>query len=282
MLKLQKKLLNNFNKDVAKKECFDLADNYETFKEQIFQLTKIDLSSYKERQMKRRIDALIAKHKITSYNTYVDTLKKNPVMFEEFVNYLTINVSEFYRNPEQWALLEKEVLPFLFQRFGNNIKIWSAACSTGDEPYSLVMLLSKVLPLNRIKVIATDIDKQILEKAKLGLYNVKSLKGLPEEFITKYFRAINSTTYQISDAIKSQVEFRAHNLLKDDYPSQCDLIVCRNVLIYFTEDAKDNIYKKFNTSLKKDGILFVGSTEQIIQPQNLQFATYKSFFYKKI
>jgi len=280
-----------------------LADNYETFKDQVFQLTKIDLSSYKERQMKRRIDALIAKHKITSYNTYVDTLKKNPVMFEEFVNYLTINVSEFYRNPEQWALLEKEVLPYLFQRFGNNLKIWSAACSTGeepyslvmvlsqlvplsqiqiDEPYSLVMLLSKVMPLNRIKVIATDIDKQILEKAKLGLYNVKSLKGLPEEFITKYFKAINSTTYQISDAVKSQVEFRAHNLLKDDYPSQCDLIICRNVLIYFTEEAKDNIYKKFNAALKKDGILFVGSTEQIIQPQNLQFATYKSFFYKKI
>ncbi len=286
MHKLQKKLLNNckiiFNKGVAKKECFDLADNYETFKDQVYQLTKIDLNSYKERQMKRRIDALIAKHKIASYNTYVDTLKKNPVMFEEFVNYLTINVSEFYRNPEQWALLEKEVLPYLFQRFGNNIKIWSAACSTGDEPYSLVMLLSKVMPLNRIKVIATDIDKQILEKAKLGLYNVKSLKGLPEEFITKYFKAINSTTYQISDTIKSQVEFRSHNLLKDDYPSQCDLIICRNVLIYFTEEAKDNIYKKFNASLKKDGILFVGSTEQIIQPQNLSFATYKSFFYKKI
>ncbi len=282
MWRLQKKLLNNYNKCEAEKECFDLADNYETFKDQVFQLTKIDLSSYKERQMKRRIDALIAKHKITSYNTYVDTLKKNPVMFEEFVNYLTINVSEFYRNPEQWALLEKEVLPYLFQRFGNNLKIWSAACSTGDEPYSLVMLLSKVMPLNRIKVIATDIDKQILEKAKLGLYNVKSLKGLPEEFITKYFKAINSTTYQISDAVKSQVEFRAHNLLKDDYPSQCDLIICRNVLIYFTEEAKDNIYKKFNAALKKDGILFVGSTEQIIQPQNLQFATYKSFFYKKI
>lgn len=259
-----------------------MADTYETFKEQVFQLTKIDLSSYKERQMKRRIDALIAKHKITSYNTYVETLKKNPVMFEEFVNYLTINVSEFYRNPEQWVLLEKEVLPYLFQRFGNNLKIWSAACSTGDEPYSLVMLLSKFMPLNRIKIIATDIDKQVLEKARLGLYNVKSLKGLPEEFIKKYFTAINSSTYQISDTIKSCVEFRAHNLLKDDYPSQCDLIVCRNVLIYFTEEAKENIYKKFNASLKKDGILFVGSTEQIIQPQNLQFATYKSFFYKKI
>ncbi len=259
-----------------------MADNYETFKTQIYQLTKIDLNSYKERQMKRRIDALIAKHKITSYNAYVDTIKKNAVMLEEFINYLTINVSEFYRNPEQWNLLEKDVLPYLFSKFGNSLKIWSAACSTGDEPYSLVMLLSKYMPLSRIKIIATDIDKQILEKAKLGLYNVKSLKALPQEFVTKYFREVNSSTYQILDSVKACVEFKQHDLLKDAYPTQCDLIICRNVLIYFTEEAKDEIYKKFNSSLKKDAILFVGSTEQIIQPQNLQFATYKSFFYKKI
>ncbi|MGB8455378.1 MAG: protein-glutamate O-methyltransferase CheR [Anaerocolumna sp.] len=259
-----------------------MADNYEVFKELIYNITKIDLNSYKERQMKRRIDALIAKHKITSYTTYVDALKKNPVMFEEFVNYLTINVSEFYRNPEQWKLLEGDVLPYLLSKFGNTLKIWSAACSTGDEPYSLVMLLSKYMPLSRIKIIATDIDKQILEKARLGLYNVKSLKGLPPEYITKYFREINNTTYQILDNVKACVEFKQHDLLKDSYPNQCDLIVCRNVLIYFTEEAKDEIYKKFNSSLKKEAILFVGSTEQIIQPQNMQYATYKSFFYKKI
>jgi len=259
-----------------------LTDSYESFKTQIYQLTKIDLNLYKERQMKRRIDALIAKHKIETYSAYVDFIKKSPVMFEEFVNYLTINVSEFYRNPEQWVLLEKEVLPYLFSKFGNTLKIWSAACSTGDEPYSLVMLLSKFMPLSRIKVIATDIDRQILEKAKIGLYNIKSLKGLPEEFQKKYFTEINSSTYQISDSIKACVEFKQHNLLKDEYPTNCDLIICRNVLIYFTEEAKDKIYKSFNAALKKEAILFVGSTEQIIQPQNLQFATYKSFFYKKI
>ncbi len=259
-----------------------MTDSYESFKTQIYQLTKIDLNLYKERQMKRRIDALIAKHKIETYNAYVDFIKKSPVMFEEFVNYLTINVSEFYRNPEQWVLLEKEVLPYLFSKFGNTLKIWSAACSTGDEPYSLVMLLSKFMPLSRIKIIATDIDRQILEKAKIGLYNIKSLKGLPEEFQKKYFTEINSSTYQISDSIKACVEFKQHNLLKDEYPSNCDLIICRNVLIYFTEEAKDKIYKSFNAALKKEAILFVGSTEQIIQPQNLQFATYKSFFYKKI
>lgn len=259
-----------------------MIDNYETFKDLIYKLTNINLNAYKERQMKRRIDALIAKNKITSYIEYVDTIKKNPIMFEEFINYLTINVSEFYRNPEQWNLLEKEILPYLFNKFGNNLKIWSAACSTGDEPYSLVMLLSKFMPLSKIKVIATDIDKQVLDKARLGLYNIKSLKELPQEFVSKYFHEVNDKTLQISDSIKQCVEFRNHNLLKDEYPKQCDLIVCRNVLIYFTEEAKEDIYKKFNMALNKDAILFVGSTEQIIQPQNMQFTSYKSFFYKKM
>lgn len=258
-----------------------MTDSYELFKEKVFQLTKINLSAYKERQMKRRIDSLITKHKITSYTEYVEVLKRDKVMFDEFVNYLTINVSEFYRNPEQWQLLEKEILPGLLAK-SSNLKVWSAACSTGDEPYSLVMLLSKFMPLNRIKIMATDIDKQVLEKAHMGIYNVKSLKGLPNEFLKKYFTEINSTTYQISDSIKACVEFKEHNLLKDPYPTGVDLIVCRNVLIYFTEEAKDEIYVKFNQALRQGGMLFVGSTEQIIQPMNIGFQSFKSFFYKKM
>ena len=255
--------------------------DYEVFKEKVFQLTKIDLSCYKERQMKRRIDALITKAKITSYEAYIQILKTNKDMLEEFVAYLTINVSEFYRNPEQWKLLEADIFPYLLKKFGNTIKVWSAACSTGDEPYTLVMVLSKFIPLNKIQIIATDIDKQVLEKAQLGIYDEKSLKGLPEEFKDKYFTKITDKKFQIKDEVKKCVKFSQHNLLKDKYPDRCDLIVCRNVMIYFTEEAKQVMYQKFNDALKKDGILFVGSTEQIISPAAYSFSTYKSFFYKK-
>ena len=257
--------------------------DYEKFKTKVYQLTKIDLSCYKERQMKRRIDSLISKRKISSYDEYINAISKDKELLEEFVAYLTINVSEFYRNPEQWQLLENEIFPYLFEKFGSsNIKIWSAACSTGDEPYTLVMLLAKFIPINRIKIIATDIDKQVLEKAHIGIYDEKSLKGLPKEYITKYFTKVSARSYQISEDIKKCVEFQQHNLLKDTYPTGCNMIVCRNVMIYFTEEAKDEIYKKFNDSLKKDGILFVGSTEQIISPGESGFSTYKSFFYKKM
>ncbi len=255
-------------------------EGYEKFKDDVFKLTKINLDAYKERQMKRRIDTLITKNNIKTYDVYIKTIKEDAKMFDEFVNYLTINVSEFYRNPEQWELLEKEVFPKIISTSGKNLKIWSAACSTGDEPYSLVMALSKFLPLNQIKIIATDIDKQVLHKAQVGLYNAKSVAGVPKEFLNKYFTKIGMS-YQISDEIKQRVEFKQHNLLKDPYPSGCNLIVCRNVLIYFTEDAKDEIYKKFHDALAKDGILFIGSTEQIMQYKELGFGRYKSFFYSK-
>lgn len=255
--------------------------DYELFKKQIFTLTQIDLNAYKEKQMKRRIESLITKHGIKSFADYVAAIKADKDMFEEFVNYLTINVSEFYRNPEQWKVLENDILPELMSRT-KSLKIWSAACSTGDEPYSLVMMLSRHMPLGNIKIIATDIDKQVLAKAKDGLYNVKSLKTLPDDLMKKYITQVNEYTYKVADEVKKCVEFKQHNLLKDAYPADCDLIVCRNVLIYFTEEAKTDIYKKFNASLKKDGILFVGSTEQIMQAGSLGYATAKSFFYRKV
>ena len=119
-------------------------------------------------------------------------------------------------------------------------------------------------------------------KAQMGIYDEKSLKGLPKEFVSKYFTQVSDRSYQISDQIKRCVKFCQHNLLKDRYPKECDLIVCRNVMIYFTEEAKKEIYQKFNASLKKDGLLFVGSTEQIISPGNIGFASFKSFFYKRL
>ena len=258
-----------------------MAMDYEGFKKEVFRLTKIDLNAYKEKQMKRRIDTLITKNRINGYDNYIAAISKDKELFEGFVNYLTINVSEFYRNPEQWQLLDKNVFPYLIEKYGKNLKIWSAACSTGDEPYSLVMALSRHIPLNQIKIIATDIDKQVLEKAQVGLYNEKSIASVPKDLKDKYFTKIGPS-YQISDEIKKRVEFKQHNLLKDPYPSDCNMIVCRNVLIYFTEEAKQDIYKMFNKALKKDGILFIGSTEQIMNYKELDYDRYKSFFYQKV
>ncbi len=255
--------------------------DYEEFKKAVYALTKIDLSSYKEKQMRRRIDSLVTKNKCASYKEYVALLKSSRDCFEEFVNFLTINVSEFYRNPEQWELMDKEFIPELINKFGKNLKIWSAACSTGDEPYSLVMALSRHLPLNQIKIYATDIDKQVIATAKVGLYSEKSIAAVPADLKKKFFTQVGNS-YQISEEIKRCVEFHEHNLLESPYPKDYDMIVCRNVLIYFTDEAKAEVYKKFADALKPTGILFIGSTEQVNNYKDIGYKRRYSFYYEKI
>lgn len=259
-----------------------MVKDYEDFKKEVLKITSIDLNAYKERQMKRRIETLIGRNKFDGYDSYTKALKTDKAVLDEFINYITINVSEFYRNPALWDTLDKVILPDLISKFGNRLKIWSAACSTGDEPYSLAMVLSKHVQMSNIKIYATDIDEQVLEKAKIGVYAQNSLKGLPKEYQEKFFDKVGDKFFKVTDDIKRCVEFKKANLLKDRYPTGCHLIVCRNVMIYFTEEAKQEIYKNFNASLVKDGCLFVGNTEQIINHRELGYSFDKLFFYRKV
>jgi len=258
-----------------------MAYEYEEFKKDIHKLTKVDLNAYKEQQMKRRILSLIGKHKFAGFEEYVKALKTDSELYEEFMNYFTINVSEFYRNPDQWKMMDETVIPELISKFGKNLKIWSAACSTGDEPYSLVMALSKHIPLNQIKIYATDIDKQVIAKAKAGLYAEKSIAAVPDDLKKKYFTAMGNNTFQVADEIKQRVTFREHNLILNDYQTDFNFIVCRNVLIYFTEEAKDEVFKKFYKSLSPGGVLFIGSTEQITDYKGIGYIRKSSFYYEK-
>lgn len=253
--------------------------NYEGFKVAVLTLTGIDLSAYKENQMKRRIDALIKKNLCDGYGEYIAKLKVDKNSLEEFVTYLTINVTEFFRNPSQWEVLEEQIFPLLLKK-KRTIKIWSAACSTGDEPYSIAMTLSKIVPLSQIQILATDIDKEVLSKAQEGFYMSRNLTNLPKNFQDQYMVPVEGG-YKVKDELKKCITFRQHNLLKDPYPTDIDLIVCRNVLIYFTEEAKKDIYTRFNRALVDQGILFVGSTEQIIMCQEFGLEPNKIFFYQK-
>lgn len=254
-------------------------NDYEIFKSKVLKLTGLDLSLYKEKQMKRRITSLANRNGYNKLVDYFELINTNKEKFEEFINFLTINVSEFYRNPEQWKVIEEKLFPSLLKN-SNGIKIWSAACSTGEEPYTMAMILSKLgVPLNKINITATDIDDGAIEKAKIGLYTKNSLKNVPIDVKNKYFKENSENIYSISSDIKNTIKFKKHNLLKDSYDKNYDLIVCRNVMIYFTDEAKDIIYKKFSDSLKPDGVLFVGSTEQIISPQKYNLKSLRTFFY---
>lgn len=253
--------------------------DYEIFKGKVLRLTGLDLSSYKEKQMKRRITSLANRNGYSKLVEYFELINSNREKFDEFINFLTINVSEFFRNPEQWKVTEEIIFPNFLKK-NQDIKIWSAACSTGEEPYTMAMILYKLgVPFNKINIVATDIDDAALEKAKKGLYSKSSLKNVPNDLENKFFEKLDDGKYSISSQIKNSIKFKKHNLLKDKYFDGFDLIVCRNVMIYFTDEAKDIIYQKFSDCLKNDGILFVGSTEQIISPQKFNLKPLRTFFY---
>lgn len=242
--------------------------------------TGIDLSLYKEAQMKRRLTSLYEKRGYRNFSDYYRAIHNDTKLLEEFLDRMTINVSEFYRNAQRWDVLDKKIFPKLLST-NKKLKIWSAACSTGEEPYSLAMVLSSHVPLKDISILATDLDSGVIERAKVGLYAERSLKEVPPKIVDQYF--INEGQhYQVKDSIKQTVQFKQHNLLNDSYGTGFDLIVCRNVMIYFTEEAKDQIYEGFSKALKPGGILFVGSTEQIFNPSKYGFESEETFFYRKI
>lgn len=254
--------------------------DYIRFKNHIKTKTGIDLNLYKEAQMRRRLVSLYEKRGFQNFDEFSKGLDTSQDLLNEFLDRMTINVSEFYRNGKRWDVLDKKIFPKLLSE-NKQLKIWSAACSTGEEPYSLAMVLSNHVPLSSISITATDLDENALSRAKLGVYPDRSVAEVPKDVLTRYFiQDINS--FKVKDEIKKTVTFKKHNLLNDPYDSNLDLIVCRNVMIYFTEEGKDLIYKGFSKALRKGGILFVGSTEQIFNPSNYGFESEDTFFYRKV
>lgn len=267
-------------------------ENYEAFKNSYYSLTHIDLNAYKEKQMKRRIETLIEKKGFDSYEKYAEKLASDKSELADFTDYITINVTEFFRKPEYWKFLEEKVIPALVEKAaasGEKLKIWSAGCSTGEEPYSLAMLLLKYLEPEKFSVLATDIDEKVLEKARHGVFSEKSMESFPPEYIdfkNKYFdeetvQKKSQKIFKIKPEVKNQIEFKKLDMTQEDFPADCSLIVCRNVLIYFTEDTKSRIFRKFHESLKNGGVLFLGHTEQIIYYKDYGFEKLEKNFYSR-
>ncbi|WP_205536641.1 CheR family methyltransferase [Bacillus sp. Y1] len=256
-----------------------LGNDYEQFIINIKKKTGIDLSLYKEAQMKRRLISLYEKKGFRSFQDFYTAISQDKLLLNEFLDRMTINVSEFYRNGKRWEVLETKILPKLLEK-NKRLKVWSAACSTGEEPYTIAMILSNFMPLSQIQVLATDIDDNVIERAKIGMYPERSLNEVPSEMKKKFFTQ-DGSFFKISDDIKKTVTFKKQNLLADPFSGPFDLIVCRNVLIYFTEEAKDVLYYKFSEALRQDGIFFVGSTEQIFNPSLYGLETEDTFFYRK-
>lgn len=221
----------------------------------------------------------MARQGVSTYAAFFQLIDSDPKLYKTFIDYLTINVTEFFRTPEKFIELEEKVIPQLLTT-SPRLNIWSAGCSTGAEPYSLAMIMAEKTPGVRHRILATDIDVEMLAKAKKGVYTPGDLKNIPQERLTKYFSRIDAD-YALNDDMRGRVEFQQHNLLLDKFETGFDLILCRNVVIYFTEEAKDALYRRFFAALKPGGIFFVGGTEAILNFRDIGFQHFLPFFYRK-
>lgn len=253
--------------------------DFNGFKDAVYHNFNMDLRGYKENQLKRRIDSLMLSLGVKSYDEYLNLLLKKEDYKTKFFDKITINVSEFFRNPEIFSYLENTVLPDLLKKF-NKLKVWSAACSVGAEPYSLAMILSELIDKTKFTIDGTDLDKIILQKAKEGVYNSLYTKNISAQRLNKYFD-ISKDNYILHDNIKRLVNFKHHDLILDNYPTGYNLIICRNVTIYFTRETQDKIYHNFYNSLVPGGVLFIGATESIFNYREIGLERISPWFYFK-
>ena len=252
--------------------------DYEKLKQDINRKLGIDLTAYKDQQMRRRINQWVERYELKSYNGLVDTLDKDLEHREKFTNYLTINTSNFFRDTKVFDVIEGKVLPEISQR--NRPRIWSAGASIGAEIYSITILMNEARAASSL-LLATDLDETALEKAKAGVYLPNQIVGTPPKYLDKYFTKTSKGNYIIDESIKRQVVFKQHDLLRDAYERNFDLILCRNVFIYFTSETQKRLITSFVQSLKPSGFFIVGSAEQIMDPASYGLQRVSYCIYKK-
>lgn len=244
----------------------------------VYREFRIKLDAYKEIQMNRRMEFFISKTSASSSEEFIKMCEKDKNLKNEFLNLITINVTEFFRNPDIFLQIKgifKKSLPKK-----DEYRIWSSACSNGAEPYSVAMILDS-MDIHNYKILATDIDQSILSYAKKGIYTNDEIKEVPNYYLVNYFNKVDNK-FEIAEKIKSKISFKKHDLILDEYPENIDFILCRNVVIYFKKQAKMKIYNDFYECLNPNGIVFIGATENIYDYQQIGFNKLSTFFYQKV
>ncbi len=254
---------------------------YELLKRQIARFLDLDLEAYKQRQMRRRLDTWVEQNaKGQDEQAFVSALGTRSEQLKDLRDTLTINVTEFFRDQAQWTELEKTVLPDLMDHSAR-LKIWSAGCSSGDEPYSVAMLLDEATRGTTTSILATDLDPGSLQKAKAGgPYTADALKNVSAARRASYFRDVDGR-FEVVEGLRRRVEFKPLNLLKDSFDSGYDLILCRNVTIYFDPPVKAALTRRFHDALKPGGYLFIGATEALLGGEGEGFTRTNGNFYQK-
>ena len=259
-----------------------LAPDYVRFCAGIKSLTGIDLGQYRPAQMERRLRTFAERNGSKDLDAYLTTLKGDKNALDGFLDRMTINVSELFRNPERFKELETDIMPRLLAAHPRGLKIWSAGCSYGAEVYSLFILAKELAPRASHELHAYDLDERVLARAKAGVFSPTDMRNVSPERRAKWFTEVagpSGPEWHAKDELRRGIQFKRFDLRKDRFPTGMHLIACRNVVIYFNDDAKDILYKKFLDALVPAGVLFVGSTERINGSEEMGWEKAGTFFY---
>ncbi len=274
-------------------KTYNLSDKeFNEIKKIVFNLTGITLSDTKKALVISRLSKRLRKLNINSFSEYLSFLKDNREEIFLVINSITTNHTMFYRERNQFETLKKKILPELlkYKKVLNNnkLRIWSSACSSGEEVYTILFELFEYfngkIPSNLdLKVLGSDIDTNVLKKARTGIYTADELKGIELSILKKYFDKIDDKAYAVKKRIKEYAIFSKINLVYDDFKfkNPIDILFCRNVTIYFSTETKSRIYEKFHEVMNNPSYYFSGHAESLFNYSHL-FKFMEKSIYKKV
>ncbi|ASJ20144.1 CheR family methyltransferase [Brachyspira hampsonii] len=261
----------------------------------IYDKTRIQMTSHKRALVTSRLSKRLRALKMNSFREYIDFVKNaKDEELTNFVNAVTTNKTDFFRENKHFEYMKSTFLPEWEKNFKagkvKNLRIWSAACSTGEEPYTIQMTLHEYFGANYdkydIKVLASDIDTNVLAHGRAGIYKDESVDPIQDNILRKYFlkgTGDKEGLYKVKDILKKNLFFRQLNFKDEDFDihTQFDLIFCRNVIIYFDKEFQKELFNKFHRYLKDDGLVFIGHSETLFGVSD-KFKYVSSNIYKKI
>jgi chemotaxis protein methyltransferase CheR len=255
------------------------ADDYLDFCHGVRALCRLDLGQYKRGQMERRIRSFASGRGAAALPEYLRVLRRDPCELDAFLDRITINVSQLWRNPEQWDLLARDVLPGLAAQ--GPIRAWSAGCSYGAEAATLAAVAAEAVPGARIEIRGTDIDERSVAHARTGRFSLADARTAPAAQLARWFDR-EGDEYVARPELTRRLRFDVGDLLRMPIaPRSLDLILCRNTVIYFTRQVRDDLHRRLAAALRPGGVLVVGATERVLDAGALGLASAGPFTYRR-
>ena len=244
-------------------------ESFETLLRYMRDSRGFDFTGYKRTSLMRRVRRRMDQAGYQTFDEYLDMLQASSDEFTALFNTILINVTDFFRDPDAWEFVRTDIIPAMLAERGPSdpIRVWSAGCASGQEAYSLAMLLAEALGpedfRQRVKIYATDVDENALTEARAASYDAKAVESVPPDLLTKYFEKINGR-YVFHKDLRRAVIFGRNDLVKDAPISRVDLLVCRNTLMYLNAETQRNVLERLHFALAAHGILFLGHAEMLV------------------